>query len=151
MKLKGHAYFLFAILALSTLLVVLALTMPFFSSKFLPVLIGGLVMILAVVELVKELRSVKASDNGARGGAAGTSFHGFLLAALWFGGYLAGVFLIGFVIATALFILLFLKIAGARWLPSIAYSVLTTGAIWLIFQYLMKATLYQGIIIRMLS
>jgi len=149
-KSKSQIVFLIIVLAFSLLLIVTALSMPYFSSKLLPVIVGSLVSVLAVVELVKELRGVKASGGGSRSGTAAKSFHGYLLAALWFGGYFVGVYLLGFLIVTALFTFLYMKLHNGRWLSSIAYSVVTTGAIWMVFQVLMKASLYRGVLIEML-
>ena len=56
----------------------------------------------------------------------------------------------GFIIATAVFILLYMKLNGARWLGSILSSAVTTAAIWVVFQFLMKVTLYRGVVVELL-
>jgi hypothetical protein len=151
MKPRGHAYFLITLLALSLLLVIISLTSKFFSTKFLPLIFGGINSILIAVELVKELGSEKGSADDKAKRTERASWRGYLLAAIWFGGFLLAVYLLGFIISTALFVFFFMKTHGARWFAALTYSVLTTVAVWAVFQYVMKTNLYPGLVIRLLS
>ena len=150
MKPRGHWIFLIVVLAFSLLLVGVGLSMPHATSRTLPVLVGGIVTVLAAVELVRTLRGGRAPESQGEEQTAGRSARGYLMAILWFGGFFVVVYLFGFIPATALFAFLYMKVYGGRWLSSIAYSVVTTGAIWLVFQYLMKTTLYRGVLVEML-
>jgi Tripartite tricarboxylate transporter TctB family len=70
-----------------------------------------------------------------------------LLAVAWIAAYLAALFLIGFLIATPIYILLYMLIRGGRSLRDSALTAAgTTLAIWLTFVVLFKYPLYPGVL-----
>jgi len=149
MKIKGNAYFLMLILAVILLIIIFSLTMEDLKSKLLPVLMGGGTFILATMELVRELRSGKTLTEDKRTTIGAAERRGYLIAGMWIVGFFLAIYLLGFNIATALFVLTYMKMHNTGWFQSITYAVLTTAGIYGIFQYLMKVDLCPGIVFTM--
>ena len=145
MKIKGSTYFLMLILAVTLFVIISSLTMKVFSSKLLPLVIGGATFILAALQLAGELKGVKTLAESETT-ATGAVWRGYLIASVWIGGFFLSIYLLGFIIAIAWFILAYMKTHGTGWLTSIIYAGVTTAAVYGIFGYLMKVELYPGIV-----
>lgn len=62
-------------------------------------------------------------------------------------GYFIVVYLAGLLIASTIFVLLFLKVlAGANWLKSIVMSAVILGFIYLVLEIFMQVDLFRGIL-----
>ncbi len=70
--------------------------------------------------------------------------------AIWILGFLAAIYLLGFIIAPPLFIIAYLKSRAIVWLRSIVTAVLVTVSIYGVFELLLKVSLYRGIFWEML-
>ena len=146
MKIKGNAYFLILILAVILLIVILSLTMKAFDSKLLPVLIGSVTFILAAMELVRELKSGKTVTEDKKATAGVAERRGYLISSIWIGGFFLIVYVLGFNIATALFVLTYMKKQGTGWLAAASFAVVTTAIIYGLFELILKVELYRGLL-----
>ncbi len=158
MKITGKAIFLLLILALLMVLLTSTLRMSMFSAKLLPQIIIGMIFILAAIVLVRELRKgkpptgVETTPTEAGTATAVAEEHtGYLGAAIWVGGFFLAIYLLGFIVAIAAFVLAYMKMHDSGWFRSVAYSALTTAVIYGLFQYLMNIGLYPGVIPIMLG
>ena len=145
MKIRGSTYFLMLILAVTLFVIISSLTMESFSSKLLPLVIGGATFILAALQFAGELKGVKTPAEGETA-APGAVWSGYLIVTMWIGGFFLSIYLLGFVIAIAWFILAYMKKHGTGWLTAIIYAGVTTTAVYVMFGYLMKVELYSGIV-----
>lgn len=148
MTVKSHAYFLMVLLLL---VIGVSLTMQALTSKLLPILIGGITFVLVAVELARELRSGSKSTESKDVTFGNAERRGYLMVVIWIGGFLLAIFLLGFIIAIAIFVFAYTKTHGTGWLKSALYMVFTTGVIYGLFQYAMKVELYRGIVFSLFS
>jgi hypothetical protein len=69
------------------------------------------------------------------------------IAMAWMAGYIAAIFIAGFLIATPIYIFLYMSAFGRKSLRTSALaSAVITSAIWLVFEVLFKYPLYPGMI-----
>ena len=57
MKIRGGSYFIIVIIVIMLATIVSALSYPRFATKLLPLVFAGIVLILATVELVRDMRA----------------------------------------------------------------------------------------------
>jgi hypothetical protein len=70
-----------------------------------------------------------------------------LLSVAWLVGYLVAIFLVGYIIATPVYILMYMVLHGGRSLRDSALTAAgTTLAIWLVFVKLFQYPLYEGLL-----
>jgi len=149
MKIRGSTYFLMLILAVTLFVIISSLTMESFSSKLLPLVIGGATFILAALQFAGEIKGVKTTAEEETT-APGTVWSGYLIATMWIGGFFVSIYLLGFMIAIAWFILAYMKMHGTGWLTAIIYAGVTTAVVYVMFGYLMKVELYPGIVFTLI-
>jgi hypothetical protein len=157
-KLSGSAYSLIIIMALTIFFMVLSLELGSFGSKFLPLTIGSVVLILAVTALAKEIKKVPiqetntnaSSEPGEKKNARNEAV-GYLRAAAWIVGLALGIYMIGFTIATFVVVGLYMKLRGSKWHMALITAVIYTGVIFAMFNIWLKADLYSGEIFKWLS
>jgi hypothetical protein len=127
---------------------------PYLQAKLSVIFSGGLVLVLALVQLVRELRAAKQSaeepkaKHKAQEQSASPAVYG--LEAAWMAGFALAIYLLGFLIAIPLYICAYMKSHGARWLASILTGVLMAVFCYVIFVLVLEMKLHQGeIIIRL--
>lgn len=151
-KLSGSSYSLTVVIAITLVFIGLALRLVNFSDKLLPLLIAGLVFILAVVELWREISARGRPEPSAIGGEtsagerAGPEGRGYLTIGVWLVGYGLGICFVGFIIASPLFVLLYMQQHGARWRAAIISAILCAGIIYYLFEIILKVDLYPGLL-----
>lgn len=152
MKLKGSSYFLIFIMVSMLVVIIASLRMEYYESKLLPLLISGVVFILAGMGLRNEIMAKDGQQTKAiedeTGGVVETKggWRGNLVAGAWLVGFFLAIYLIGFVVAIPLFVLAYMKSHGTRWLVAITSAVLTTAFIYGIFEFALKVDLYRGLL-----
>ena len=154
MKISASAYSLIGVIIISFIFIGLSLQLSAFSSKLLPLIFSGLAIFLAAIKLGTELRNKdKASERGKSEPETGETVDGtnrnYLMAAIWIIGYFIGFFLFGFTVATAVFMLSYLKTHKTRWSIAIIITVITCGSIYSLFALLLRVELYQGWLLSM--
>ncbi len=157
MKLKGNAYFLMIIMAVVLAMIIMALQMEYYTSKLLPLIIGGFVFILAAIGLVGEIVSrekpeaAATGDEDAREAKAKEGLRIYLPISAWILGVSAAIYLVGFVIAIPVFILTYMKSHGIKWTISIISTIVTIAVIYGAFEVALGVDLYQGQLVKWLG
>ena len=148
MKIKASSYFLIFLLIVVAVVIVASLGMPYYESKLLPLIVGGITFVLLAVELWRELhpKDKEAPLTQAEEAADKELFRRTAIAIAWVLGATLGVYLLGFIAAITLFILAYLKKQGRSWQVSLAVAVITSTLIYGIFQFTLGFELYGGII-----
>ena len=148
MKFKSSSYFLMALMLILVIVISLGLTMEYRKTKLLPIILGSIVLVLAAIELRRELL---ADDKPAtlpeeKEVQRGDTLHRYWFTAAWMGGFLLAVYLFGVMAATPLFIVFYLKCHGRRWLTTIMLAAGTTAFIYVIFIWLLREELHKGLL-----
>ena len=148
-KLNGLIYAYIAIIIFVLVIFYQTLRLHFFTSKIIPFILCALVFILTVIGIVDEVlrmnQNAKAAEkkDGApvpesktQKGMLECTIPVFIMAFL--------IYTLGFWVAIPLFLLVYIKYNGGRWLEAISAAIITTGAVYVIFSLVLKATLYPG-------
>jgi hypothetical protein len=145
------------VLALSVSYLLWAKTYPP-AAGAVPVLVAWTTIVLSIVDAVSQFetplgrwvrRLVTAEKivEWKMEGDEDAPLTRILLAVAWISGYLTALFLIGFMIATPIYILSYMRIHGGRSLRDSALAAAaTTVAIWLTFVLLFRYPLYPGVL-----
>lgn len=124
MKLKSHSYFTIVLILMIAYALWEARNWPL-RANILILFLGGAGLLLALVQLYRELRSggkiqssgmdIEADEDltGKKATPRILTFYG------WIFGLFISIWLLGFTVAVPLFSLLYAKLNGARWLTSL--------------------------------
>jgi hypothetical protein len=127
------------------------------DARFGPMVIGIPLIVLLIIQVVVEKRSKKAtSPEEATANDDGPSEHSkisgrtVLEIAVALAGLVAVVYVFGMVLGFAIFIFVYLKLRGERWLTTIALAVAVPAFIYGLFQVTLKMNIYKGILLPLL-
>ena len=124
-------------------------------AKPYPLTVSGIGLILALINAGRLFFKVRQESQGERVAQDQSEFelaitHDFKIAFLnflWFFFYLVGIFIVGFYISTAVFLVAFLKKkAEFKWIQ-IAISLVITFALFVIFKLFMDMAFPPGLLI----
>jgi hypothetical protein len=158
MNIKPRSLFLIFILLLMILTAGMALTFGNYEAMLAPFLISVCILVLGVLELIKEIRSksetppppaedgdvsltVVATAEGKKGEG-----RRFALALGWIGGFAFGIYILGFFLTILLFGFTYVRARGRNWLASTAFAVGLTLVLYFVFDVGFKAHLYRGLV-----
>ncbi|NCF51598.1 hypothetical protein GWP57_08310 [Gammaproteobacteria bacterium] len=122
------------------------------SSGIFPIFVGWIFVALALLESVVQLRTLigrgatapAASEEPAAPGGEAASLReigGFL----WLGLFLTLIYFAGFVIATPIFIVAFLRLsAGRSFVHSVSFALAAAAVVYVVFVFLLDYQLYRG-------
>lgn len=152
-KIKPGLYFLIFIVIVSLIFFIDSLSFNSMRSKLLPSIASGLVLVLSAIQLVREIKlsrkkpeEIDAKTTRAR--EKEESVYGNFLSFAWLAGIIAAIYLFGFLISIPVFVFLYLKLHGIRWLPTIISSVATGAGVYLLFVVALQVELYSGLVFR---
>lgn len=140
------------VLAVAMMAVVtIASGFPYLQAKLAIIFSAGLVLVLALVQLAKELSLAKqkAAEPGVRKHGASTASYG--IEAAWMVGFGLTIYLVGFIIAIPFYICAYMKSHGARWPVSIMTAVSMSAFCYVVFVLVLEMNLYPGAIITRLG
>lgn len=116
------------------------------SSGFFPKFIGWIFVMLALIEVLRQLMSIfatKEKETKESGDHLMREFTGFL----WLAALLATLYVLGFLIATPVFIFSFLRISAGKSLREcLLVSGLGTVFVYVIFVVLLEYRLFAGVL-----
>jgi hypothetical protein len=148
---RPSSYFLLVILAAMLALEIRSLGFKHIETKLLPMIVGGLVFILAAIELIRELKAANRARGVARPETtpvkAEASWSRHLLAWAWIVGFFVAVYLFGFIIVTPLFVFFYVQSQGGTRLASASLAGLTTVFIYGVFEWFLKVNLSKGLLL----
>jgi hypothetical protein len=160
-RMTGDAYLLIGIMAGTLAFGLVALSYPSIKTKLVPAAVSGIAFVLAGIQLGIELSKRKRSDNKAIANAEGkadaiedefsesaAAWRENLIVFGWLVGFMAAIYLVGFIISTLLLVFLYLKLKDFGWMKSSVTAVLAAVTIYVVFIVLLRADLFPGIIIE---
>jgi hypothetical protein len=128
-------------------------------STAMPTLVAWLAIVLALIDVVSQtetavghaLRHVVRSENviewKAQGDGEEAGWGRLVLSVLWVVVYLGGVYLVGFLLMTPIYVCLYMLLHGGKSVrASGVAAVVTTFLIWLTFEIAFKYPLYPGVL-----
>jgi len=150
MKIKPVSYFLIILILIAVVAVSYGVTLPTMKAKLVPIITAGLTIILAGIELIRELRAgYKAKPAAEAGKYAGGTKHelfGYIKGWGWMALLAVGIYLFGFLIAIPIFVFAYLKLNSRGWLMSVGITVAMELFIYGVFARLLQVDLYPGLI-----
>ena len=156
MRIKSKSVFLIFILLLMVFAAGKSLTFGHREAMLTPLLLSTIIIILGVIELVREFRSndqkpVSVEDEDVSptvvvGAVKGSEMGRFAVALGWIGGFALGIYVIGFFLSILVFAVSYLKVRGRSWVSSAVFAVVFTAVLYAIFAVGFKAQLYRGLV-----
>lgn len=152
MRSRRDVYVYVVVMVLALVIVGNSLTFAYTYAKVFPLIIGGALLVLATIGLVRELAKPKKSagmataDDG-RASGIGQRWYKYLLVGAWLVGFLVGIYLVGFTASTFLLLISYLKTHDTKWFPAITLATLTTGIIYVVFVVFLQVGLFEGILL----
>jgi len=129
---------------------------PYLQAKLSVLFSGTFVLVLALVQLVKELFRAQQKRLDEQGAGRKEAEHDtgvlpYVLEAAWMIGFALAIYVLGFMIAIPLYICAYMKSHGTRW----SVSIMTGGGMaafcYIIFVLILEMKLYSGIILMHLG
>lgn len=151
MKPRGVSYSYIVLIPMMSAVIVAAHSMEYFTSKLLPMLIAALILLLAAIGLVREVRQGVRPGRGTPakapgGGEDSPGWSGYLPMSGWILGFLAGIYLLGFVAAVLILVFSYLKVHGMRAPTCVLYALAATAVTYALFGVALKIHLYPGLL-----
>ena len=147
----GTAYFLIVILIFVLIFLTVSLTYDEMKVKLLPALVSAITLVLTVIALTQEFKGaaktgstekqVEETDHKKKEVPLGR----FLNAFGWFFLQIAGVYVLGFLIAIPLWIFIYLWQHGHRWWSAVLQGAGAVLIVYLVFAVLLQVELYPGL------
>ena len=141
MRVSGAALFSAVLATAAAYAVLTALRWPAKAALF-PLVMGIPLVVLALAQMVIDLRDPQGSEGPPKGAAAA------LAVLAWMVGFILLVLLLGFPLAVPIFIFSYLVVAGREhWLLSLGLAGAAWGAFYLLFQKLLHFPFESGLLI----
>ena len=150
-KLGGNAYFYIGVIVVALFMIFYSLfgIQYGFQSKLLPVLIGGIAVLLAAIGLRNEI--VIGHKQEVTGLLAQETWRGYVVHLGWVVGFLLGIYFLGYLMAIPVFVLSYMKRLGTRWLTGLISALIATGFIYAVFEIALELKLYRGLFLSLLG
>jgi len=131
--------------------IISSLTFRFWESMVLPLAASTVIFVLALAEVVKNLRrrrSVAAADTDGTSEALVDRTELKKLAVLftWTVGFFLATYVFGYYIAIPLFAFAYVKWTGKGWLAALIFAVVSLAFVYGVFELGLKTPLFKGII-----
>jgi hypothetical protein len=157
MKMKPKSFFLLFILLVVAMTGSMSLTFGRKEAMLAPLLLSLCIFVLGLIELVRETRSkddkLKPADDDedirptvVSSAEEGGEARRFFVAFAWIGGYVLGIYIFGFLLASVLLAVGYLKAQGKSWVLSSTFALCFTAALYLVFEMGFRSQLYRGLI-----
>jgi magnesium-transporting ATPase (P-type) len=150
MKNRTDFYTYLAVAVIALMILLLSIQFEFLSAKLLPIVVSSVVLALSVIGAIKAAIPDRArlAKTVAERDQEDEEFtwKEYSRPMGWLAGYFVGIFLVGFLIATPLFIAGYMKTHGSRWRQSIIVTVITMAVVYLVFIVIFKVSLYSGLL-----
>jgi hypothetical protein len=122
---------------------------PYVQAKIAPMMVGGIIILLSIVQLVKELRGGRA--RGRPQAILQPSLRAHLVEGLWMLGFLLAISVFGFLAGIAAYTTSYAMAKKARWEAALGLGLAMAVLCYGLLTYLMETELYPGIILRSLT
>jgi len=150
---RGSLYVAIFFLLLGLSAIIQSLTFRYWESIALPMTVSGVILVVAVAEVVKELRHREKLKEFIDRKPAGQiesklEIRRFGLIFSWTAMFLLATYLFGFYIAIPLFTFSYLKWRGRKWITAGIFAVVILGFIYGIFEIGLNTPLFPGIVLN---
>jgi hypothetical protein len=153
MKIERSSYFLICIILFSLFLFVVALTYGNAKMSAVPLIAGGIILLLGAIQLRKELLVARKAHPDtetidASNVTAGGEKRQHSIVFVWWVSFVLITYLFGFLIAIPLLVFSFMRFRAHRgWLKSLAVAAIAEISIYVVFVFIMQIELYRGILL----
>lgn len=158
MKGKTELYWLAFVVLLMFLVIGMAAGFRYIEAKLLPLILGITILALALVQsgrvLVSKAGKQETKADGGHGEAvksAAEQQRRFAGALGWIVGFAVGVYLLGYLIAVPIFVLVYSRVHGQGWFSAAAYALLADLMTYGVFEFGLRVHLFEGVLFRLLS
>jgi hypothetical protein len=139
---------------------VVAAGYPFLQAKIVPMIVCGVILLLSLVELVRDFskrnraqvpRRMVLSDDDEEETDRETGTPAYLKEAAWMVGFFLIIYAIGFIAGIGLFTAVYAGVRKTKWFIAVGMGVFMAVLAYVLFAYLVNSELYPGIIPRALG
>lgn len=153
MKKSANFYFLVFVIVIMSWVAVTSLGFRRLEAKLMPLMTSGATILLALGGLAVESR--KSRKQTGLEGEAGTwtsdQVRRLALILGWIVGFFLAIYLLGFMAAIALSVLVYLKMQGRPWRTVVTFTVLFSLFIYVVFELALKSDLYPGLLFSLIN
>ncbi len=148
---KENFFSLGIILIITLLFMYSAIQLEFFESKIMPIFIGSMTIILLCLACYNEYTKIgcytlSEDENSKKDISANDIKTLKCILPLFILTFL--IYILGFYVATPIFLFAYMKISGSSLLSATIISVLAGLFIYIVFPILLETPLYTGILIQ---
>ncbi len=157
MRIRRSSYFLILIMLIMLVTIVSALSYPRFATKLLPLVFASLVLVLAAIEFVRELKGRGESATIITDDETGVReqhtivWSSYLVHGSWVVGFARCIYLLGFIIAIPIFLVTYMRRLGTRWRTAIPVAMGLPVILYALFERLLQIVLYRGLLLTWLG
>ncbi|MBP1730968.1 MAG: hypothetical protein H6Q55_1397 [Deltaproteobacteria bacterium] len=152
---KGGISILIVLIVVAAVSTGIAAGYPYLQAKIVPMLVGGAILLLSVVQLAKELRGNTRSESAMKVKAeeeeekrVEITPRSFVLEGSWMVGFFFIIYILGFIGGIGVFTALYAGMRGARWSIAVSLGLFMAVLSYVLFSYAADAELFPGIILR---
>jgi len=154
MKLNSNSYGFIFLMIVMVFIIAWSLGMKSIESKLLPLIVSGVILILAAFGLRNELGKQKitaATDKTEKQKQSRPQMHKYLRNLAWVFGFGVSIYLIGFLAAMTFFIFAYMKWLGTSWRMAIIFTIVTPVIMYFGFYKGLNTDLYPGLLLLALT
>ncbi len=153
MKKNANFYFLVSLIAVMSWVVITSLGFKRLEAQLLPILTSGIIILLAAGGLFVEILNNRkqTTDEGENDLWNSERSRRFVAIMGWVMGFFFAVYVLGFLAAIPLSVLLYLKMRGRPWRTAITFAALLTISVYLVFELGLKSDLYKGLLFSVID
>ena len=152
-KLSPNSYFLIVVIIVMTVFFVASLGYDELQVKLMPLLMSGFTVLLSLIALVQDVRSeskdsMPTDEEGdvIEDERKSTPLSAYFKAFGWVAVLIVGIYFLGFIIATPVWMFAYLWKDGTQWWKAVLYGVGLTAIIYVVFTMALQIQLYQGVV-----
>jgi hypothetical protein len=144
--LSPSIWFVVLLILLGVVFFICALKVEPLQAKLLGLITSPLLVVLGVAQLIKELQEEDGKEARARRKEDFRLLRRFGLLIAWLGLLMGLIYVLGFLVAIPLYIVVFLKANDTVWITSVIIAGVVTGIIYGMFEVLLERQLWRGLL-----
>ena len=150
---RVNIFALAGVIAAAGFVLATAARFPYLQAKLAPMSLSVLVLILAVVQMISEVRSLReeAVQNEKERAELGAIRRRYLIEGGWMVGFMAAIYVFGLLVALPAFGIAYTRAHGVKWPLSLTVAGVTTALSYGIFTLFLGVRLYPGLVVELLG
>ena len=138
-------------IAIALVFGITSLTYDYFVAKIVPLITCGLVILLAVIGILAEVRKQKKAGEPEPKKEVGEeeakeTWPRYARTGIWLVGLFVAIYVFGFLIAIPVFLFAYMMVYKTRWYIALSITVATSAILYTVFVVLLKVGVYKGLI-----